>query len=80
VKTRLGRVVASAVLALCASSAAALSTATAASASSPYWGIPEYDGSGRYVGCYSPYTGKFFTPAQITEDGCNSDWGEEEAL
>jgi len=55
--------------------AAVLGTASAATASD-YWGIPEYDGGGNYVGCYSPYTGNFFTPAQITEYGCNRDWGQ----
>jgi hypothetical protein len=38
------------------------------------WSICHYDESGTYIGATSKFTGAHFTPAQITELGCNTDY------
>ena len=49
-----------------------LGTASPALADSN-WAVCHYDESGTYIGATSKFTGAHFTPAQITEQGCNTD-------
>lgn len=49
-----------------------LGTASPALADSN-WAICHYDESGTYIGATSKISGARYTPAQITELGCNTD-------
>ena len=56
---------------LLAAAIALIGMGTTAMASN--WGTPVYDEAGNYAGCKSKHTGRLFTPAEVTELGCNTD-------
>jgi hypothetical protein len=39
-------------------------------------GIPYFDENNNYMGCESSYTGEWFTPDQVTFEGCLTDENE----
>jgi hypothetical protein len=40
-------------------------------------GIPYFDEYNNYMGCESSYTGAWFTPDQVTYEGCLTDENED---